>query len=269
MAQRDEEIENQKKEIDALKTEKQTYYEKQIINQTNRINQLEAQLKDSEKIEVQLRSEWKSALQFSKEQQVEYAARIHLLEATAQIAKDREKAKIIRPIQSSSSLSSSTLLSSLSSSNRLKDSALGSPTTTNNNNVFLSLFEGKKNTLPAATSLRHDRDSNEHGDSSIFKEGYLTKQGSLIKRSWKKRWVILHSCTLYYYTPQKKEPRGKLELDALCVAQEADDFTQKSFSFGIFHPLKQPFFCVAESAADRSDWILSIRSACNSSFISS
>lgn len=53
-----------------------------------------------------------------------------------------------------------------------------------------------------------------------------------------------------------------MELDSISVVQQADDFTQKPPSFGIFHPLKQPFFCVAESENDREEWIEAIKAAC-------
>jgi hypothetical protein len=46
------------------------------------------------------------------------------------------------------------------------------------------------------------------------------------------------------------------------MVQEADEFTQKPLSLGVFHPLKQPFFCSAESQQDRLEWIEAFKAAC-------
>jgi hypothetical protein len=49
-------------------------------------------------------------------------------------------------------------------------------------------------------------------DDVVDKEGWMTKEGRIVK-SWKKRWFVLSGNTLGYYTAKKNKLKGSISLD--------------------------------------------------------
>jgi kinesin family protein 5 len=91
------------------------------------------------------------------------------------------------------------------------------------------------------------------------KEGWLTKQGAVV-RSWRKRWCVVRGDKLLYFADnnnwQNKEPKGFIPL-VDCVAQPADDETKKPYSFGIYHVknAQRTFFLVSDTREERDSWV--------------
>ena len=97
--------------------------------------------------------------------------------------------------------------------------------------------------LPTAASLRNPD-----------KAGWLQKQGGFVK-AFRRRWFVLKGDSLYYFTtPTTDTPNGAIRLDGAFI-QLADEHTNRSHSFGIFHPTRRTFFVAAQSRAEMSQWI--------------
>jgi PH domain/RhoGEF domain len=104
--------------------------------------------------------------------------------------------------------------------------------------------------------------------SSPNKQGYLTKQGAVVK-NWKRRWFILKNHVLYYYKDKsaasKKDAKssGSIALDQFCHVSVATD-SAKSFCLEIA-TRDRKYFAYADDRAAMHDWIDSI----NQSIVSS
>jgi len=101
---------------------------------------------------------------------------------------------------------------------------------------------------------------------SSDKEGYLTKQGRVI-RNWQIRWFILQGTSLYYYKNEYvSDGKGAINLRG-CTVATASEQTKLPFSFGIFHPKgKRTYFLSAETKEDMESWMTAIKnniSDCN------
>eukprot|EP01102_Stenamoeba_stenopodia_P014119 TRINITY_DN465_c0_g1_i1.p1 TRINITY_DN465_c0_g1~~TRINITY_DN465_c0_g1_i1.p1 ORF type:complete len:231 (+),score=50.13 TRINITY_DN465_c0_g1_i1:51-743(+) len=106
--------------------------------------------------------------------------------------------------------------------------------------------------LPAFTSYFGEPD----------KDGYLTKQGGLVK-SWKKRWFILKNNFLYYFKSPNhlSNTKGAVLLDD-AMAQRAQ-FPGKSHGFTI-QTQDRLYYLYAASDLDAEDWINAINKAATS-----
>ena len=90
------------------------------------------------------------------------------------------------------------------------------------------------------------------------KEGYLTKQGRIVK-NWKTRWFILRSSILCYYkTKQSRRPIDRLDLSK-ATAVEYDNSKQKDYCFRIDF-VHRTYFMYALSAEDCDQWVELLRS---------
>ncbi|CAF3557551.1 unnamed protein product [Rotaria socialis] len=74
----------------------------------------------------------------------------------------------------------------------------------------------------------------KEGDSTIFKEGWLWKQGGRV-RQWKRRWFVITDGCLFYYESRTEvdNPRGIIPLVDVGV-REIDDDRTKQFCFELF-----------------------------------
>lgn len=89
------------------------------------------------------------------------------------------------------------------------------------------------------------------------KEGYLTKQGRIVK-SWRVRWFILRNQYLSYYrTKQHKKPLGTLNLTR-AISVDLDNSKQKDFCFRVIMPSRTWYF-LANSVEDCQQWIELLR----------
>jgi len=98
------------------------------------------------------------------------------------------------------------------------------------------------------------QDKNNTIPSSInSKEGFLIKQGGVVK-NWKNRWFVLHKNELRYYKARGEAlPIRTLDLEK-CIDILDDSGTGKPFSFGVVMP-GRTFFLVAQSDCEKEEWL--------------
>lgn len=60
----------------------------------------------------------------------------------------------------------------------------------------------------------------QRSDAKVDKEGWMVKEGRF-RKNWKKRWFILSSNTLCYYTAKKNKLKGKMVLDGTQIIRFA------------------------------------------------
>lgn len=107
----------------------------------------------------------------------------------------------------------------------------------------------------------------EHFNYSEFphKEGFLVKQGIVVK-NWKKRWFKLSGTLLFYYKKQKDIfEQGIIPIrDTLLSVTKIDFLSEpmdnRNFCFTIHTPGRE-FFMSADSAKETFDWIKGLRIA--------
>ncbi|KAA6375757.1 MAG: hypothetical protein EZS28_028718 [Streblomastix strix] len=79
-------------------------------------------------------------------------------------------------------------------------------------------------------------------------EGWLTKQGHVMK-NWKKRWFSLRGKELFYYEKQNSpKEKGSIPLDG-CIVSNGEDKSDRPFCFHISYPNspgRKDFFVCAE-----------------------
>uniref|UniRef100_A0A8D2KYQ3 Dual adaptor of phosphotyrosine and 3-phosphoinositides 1 n=1 Tax=Varanus komodoensis TaxID=61221 RepID=A0A8D2KYQ3_VARKO len=85
------------------------------------------------------------------------------------------------------------------------------------------------------------------------KEGYLTKQGRIVK-NWKTRWFTLHRNELKYYKDQTStEPIRALDLTE-CSAVQFDYSQDKVNCFCLVFPLRT-YYLYAKTGVEADEWI--------------
>jgi len=89
------------------------------------------------------------------------------------------------------------------------------------------------------------------------REGFLVKQGGVVK-NWKKRWFVLKGKTLYYFnTRQDSVQAGQMHLNAECEIADGSAKTGQKDSLEIRTP-ERTYYVYAEpsatSKADIADW---------------
>lgn len=92
------------------------------------------------------------------------------------------------------------------------------------------------------------------------KQGYLTKQGGLV-RSWKKRWFILKNNYLYYFKSPNHlgDTKGAVSLEEV-VAQRAQFPGKTDHGFTIRTP-DRLYNIYADSEQDANEWVTAINKA--------
>ncbi|XP_074648318.1 dual adapter for phosphotyrosine and 3-phosphotyrosine and 3-phosphoinositide-like isoform X2 [Tubulanus polymorphus] len=84
------------------------------------------------------------------------------------------------------------------------------------------------------------------------KEGYLTKQGGIVK-NWKTRWFVLQKNELKYYREKAdKEPVKVLDLTE-CMACNVDHTQEKTNCFSLTFP-KRTYYIYAATPQEMHDW---------------
>ncbi|KAL6074629.1 Kinesin-like protein unc-104 [Balamuthia mandrillaris] len=93
----------------------------------------------------------------------------------------------------------------------------------------------------------------------VSKEGWLTKEGGLV-RNWKQRWFVLQGLSLLYFeAPSKEKPKGSIPLDG-CYLGVVENVTSKKHSFAIYHDSRRTFILQAASAEEMTAWMAAIDS---------
>lgn len=100
------------------------------------------------------------------------------------------------------------------------------------------------------------------------KEGWLTKEGHLIK-NWKKRWFILKDSLLFYFkSPQEVQPIGIIPLKNALVKKMSSLYAERKLVFKI-HPqsiVVPPFYLCAENEEEFNVWVSLIKQATKFTF---
>ncbi|ELR19961.1 PH domain containing protein [Acanthamoeba castellanii str. Neff] len=87
----------------------------------------------------------------------------------------------------------------------------------------------------------------------ITKEGYLVKQGGLI-RNWKKRWFVLKGNHLFYYPDRTSvEPSGTITLDADSKVNDGAAKTGRNDSLEIV-AVERTFYVYSEEPSEMHEW---------------
>jgi len=85
------------------------------------------------------------------------------------------------------------------------------------------------------------------------KQGFLVKQGGLV-RNWKRRWCVLHDSKLYYFKGKSdKEPAGVIPLLGARV-ELADHVTKKAHSLEVRTASRQYFMFTEGGREDLLEW---------------
>jgi len=101
--------------------------------------------------------------------------------------------------------------------------------------------------------------------SSVSKEGFLIKQGAVVK-SWRSRYFVIVKEAAYYYKTQEEakmagQPKGAISLAGASV-QPCESFKHDKIAhcFSVVSPLMQrTFYLSAASDEDRDKWIGSLK----------
>ncbi|KAG8134434.1 putative Dual adapter for phosphotyrosine and 3-phosphotyrosine and 3-phosphoinositide-like protein, partial [Naja naja] len=105
----------------------------------------------------------------------------------------------------------------------------------------------------AMQSGRTEIDLIPNAPSLGTKEGYLTKQGKIVK-NWKTRWFTLHRNELKYYKDQTStEPIRALDLTE-CSAVQFDYSQEKVNCFCLVFPMRT-FYLFAKTGVEADEWI--------------
>lgn len=99
--------------------------------------------------------------------------------------------------------------------------------------------------------------------SSPTKEGWMTKQGGMIK-SWKRRWFSLVGTNLFYSEKQGKKELGTINLKEVTDVSDAPE-SKKSCAFKLVVPNVRTYIIAADNDKDKQDWMAAIKNAIGSS----
>ncbi|KAH7819906.1 putative sesquipedalian [Monocercomonoides exilis] len=91
-------------------------------------------------------------------------------------------------------------------------------------------------------------------------EGWLIKQGHVVK-NWKKRWFSLRGSSLFYFEkPTSLKENGEIPLKG-CQVENAREMPDKPFCFHIFYPQapgQREFYICSENADQMKAWMEAI-----------
>jgi len=114
-----------------------------------------------------------------------------------------------------------------------------------------------------------DSEANLFAQSSCYKQGWLKKQGGMIK-TWKRRWFVLRDKRLYYYENEKSEEAiGLIPLEVVSIRAVEGTRPGQHYGFELYdannfllksHP---SFFMLTDTREDLISWMeeISIRIA--------
>ncbi|XP_068432543.1 dual adapter for phosphotyrosine and 3-phosphotyrosine and 3-phosphoinositide-like, partial [Clinocottus analis] len=110
------------------------------------------------------------------------------------------------------------------------------------------------------TAIQTGRTENDlvpNAQSLGTKEGYLVKQGAIVK-SWKQRWFILNRYELKYFKDKMcEEPIRTLDLRA-CSAVQFDYSQDRVNCFCLVFP-ERTFYLCAKTGVEADEWIRILR----------
>lgn len=96
--------------------------------------------------------------------------------------------------------------------------------------------------------------------SEVIQEGWLTKQGAVVK-SWKRRWCVVTADTLYYYTnADDSTPKGKIYLGGFSLMPNPALGKDRAHTFAVMSAERRYFFS-ADSEADKIRWMRALERA--------
>ncbi|KAJ6229599.1 ribosomal protein S6 KINASE [Anaeramoeba flamelloides] len=88
----------------------------------------------------------------------------------------------------------------------------------------------------------------------IIKQGFLVKQGNLVK-NWKKRWFVISGSILSYYKSKNgKFPKGLIPLTHGIIVEHAKK-RRKKWVFSITIPQQRTFYISAATEEERDEWM--------------
>ena len=90
-------------------------------------------------------------------------------------------------------------------------------------------------------------------------EGYLTKQGGVVK-NWKRRWFSLQGKKLRYFEKQGKKELGLIDLEKASEISLAPE-CKKPFAFKIVIPKSRTYFICAENQNQCDSWVSDLKNA--------
>eukprot|EP00164_Ancoracysta_twista_P000809 GFYU01001065.1.p1 GENE.GFYU01001065.1~~GFYU01001065.1.p1 ORF type:complete len:130 (-),score=32.40 GFYU01001065.1:171-560(-) len=95
---------------------------------------------------------------------------------------------------------------------------------------------------------------------TVYKEGFLTKQGGIVK-NWKRRFFVLKGNILYYFKTEGDKRDGKaagqIDLSKCRTIRSAEEKTQKEYSFEITVP-DRTYYIFADNEKDKCEWMRAI-----------
>lgn len=91
--------------------------------------------------------------------------------------------------------------------------------------------------------------------SLSFKEGWMTKQGGLIK-TWKRRYFVLTANSLIYYSKPGSKEKGRINIQDATPETAPDCKRQPAFKL---NTPDRVFYIVTDNPNDTQDWISTIR----------
>ena len=98
-------------------------------------------------------------------------------------------------------------------------------------------------------------DNSKKVQMSLTKEGWLTKQGGMIK-SWKKRWFMIDGSLVRYFKKERSEEKGSFNLAAAVeISAASPKECKKQPSLKVVIPHKRTYYIQAQSESDRQQWI--------------
>lgn len=102
-------------------------------------------------------------------------------------------------------------------------------------------------------ATERDLEYQTHAESLASKEGFLTKQGGIVK-NWKTRWFVLFKNELSYYADRTKDkPIKTLDLTD-CQSCYKDDSTGKKNCFCLDFPDRTWYF-YANTEGEQKEWM--------------